>query len=140
MEKGQLIRRDYSPQLLAYLGDAYYETLAREYVLGDGNCLVSEINEKIKALVTAVSQSRIAERLIPHLTEEELWYYKSGRNIHSAHRAKSSRVGEYRRATGVECLFGFLRLMGAEERAKELFGIAVAKQPDCGGNNNESTQ
>lgn len=138
MEKSsQLIRRNYSPQLLAYLGDSYYETLAREYVIGDGNCLVSDINENIKALVTAVSQSRIAEALIPLLTEEELWFYRSGRNVHSSHRSKSSRVGEYRRATGVECLFGYLRLSGNEERARELFFRSAAEISQHGGNNDD---
>lgn len=133
MEKDpELIKRSYSPQLLAYLGDAYYETLAREYVIGDGNCRISEINSEIKSIITAVAQSNIAFRILPFLTEEEMWFFKAGRNTHNSHRTKSAAAVEYRRATGLECLFGYLWLAGRGERAEELFAKAVAELSESG--------
>ena len=126
MEKSpEFIRRNYSPLVLAYLGDAYFELLAREYIVGDGNCRVSSINEDIKMFVTAVSQSEIIGSLIPYLTDEETDFYKYGRNARNTHRSKSAQAIEYRRATGLECLFGFLYVSGRADRAHELFTYAA---------------
>ena len=125
MEKSiEFIKRNYGSLTLAYIGDAYYELLARERIAGIGNCRVSDLNDKIKKYVTAVSQSRIVETLLPLLDENELYFYKYGRNAHNTHRSKSAQALEYRRATGLECVFGFLYLSGAHSRARELFDIA----------------
>ncbi len=138
MEKStELIKREYSSVLLAYLGDAYYETLAREYVIEGGDCKLSDVNKKILDLVTAVSQSKIVEIILPHLTEEEEWFYKSGRNAHNTHRTRSAAAVEYRRATGLECLFGFYFLSGRETRARELFGLITSGVYNDGGNNHD---
>ena len=125
MEKSiEFIKRNYGSLTLAYIGDAYYELLARERIVGIGNCRVSDLNDEIKKYVTAVSQSRIVETLLPLLDENELYFYKYGRNAHNTHRSKSAHALEYRRATGLECVFGFLYLSGAHSRARELFDIA----------------
>ncbi len=126
MEKSiAFIKRNYSALVLAYLGDSYYETLAREYVIADGDCVVSRLNEKIKKYITAVSQSRIVDILIPHMDDTELWFYKFGRNAKNTHHSRSADVGEYRRATGLEALYGYYYLSGNSERAREMFSIAV---------------
>lgn len=126
MEKSlEFIKRNYSPLVLAYLGDSYYETLAREYVIADGDCMVSKLNVQIKAIITAVSQSAIVGVILPHLNETETWFYKTGRNARNTHHAKSAEAVEYRRATGLECLFGYLYLSGNFERARELFSLGV---------------
>ena len=116
MEAGVTFRRgDYSPLVLAYLGDSFFETLAREYLVGDGNCKPSELNDRAREIVTAHSQSVMVERLLPLLTEEELAIYKSGRN------SKSASAVEYRRATGLECLYGYFWLSAQHDRARDLF-------------------
>ena len=55
------------------------------------------------------------------VTEEELAIYKSGRNSKSAHRSKSASAVEYRRATGLECLYGYFWLSAQHDRARDLF-------------------
>lgn len=126
METGVTFRRsDYSPLLLAYLGDAYYETLAREYLLGDGQWKLAALNDAVRAFVTAEGQSEMLEKLLPHLTEEEAAIYRSGRNAKSAHRTKSASALAYRRATGLESLFGYFWLSGQQERARELFRLGA---------------
>lgn len=114
--------------VLAYLGDSYYETLAREYIIGDGDCVVSKLNVSIKEIITAVSQSRILGIIQPILTETEMYFYKSGRNARNTHHSKSADAVDYRRATGLESLFGYLYLSGKHERARELFLYGVASQ------------
>ena len=126
MEKGVNFRRsDYHPLQLAYLGDAYYELLARESLLGDGQCKLADLNDAVRRLVTAEGQSALVELLLPHLTEEEAAIYRSGRNARSPHRTKSASAIDYRRATGLESLFGYLWLTGQQERAKDLFRLAT---------------
>ncbi len=126
MEKSlEFIKRNYSPLVLAYLGDSFYETLAREYVISDGDCVVSKLNETIKRIITAVSQSKIVGIVLPELTETETWFYKTGRNARNTHHARSAEAVEYRRATGLECLYGYYYLSGNYERARELFMFAM---------------
>ncbi len=119
-------RSAYTPLQLAYLGDAYYELLAREYLLGDGDCRLSVLNDAVRSLVTAKKQSALLEALLPHLTEEEADVCRGGRNAKSSHRARSASAIDYRRATGLESLFGYLWLSGRQERAKELFRLCAA--------------
>lgn len=126
MEKSvEYIKRNYSALVLAYLGDSFYETLAREYIIADGDCVVSKLNIKIKTIITAVSQSKIIGYLIPYLDETETWFYKFGRNARNTHHSRSAEAVEYRRATGLEALFGYLYLADKQDRARELFSIAM---------------
>lgn len=110
--------------ILAYMGDAVIELLARRHIIGDGDRKISELNVEAKKYVTAVSQSAAVERVLPHLTEKELQMFKYGRNAKGVHTPKSASAVDYRRATGLECLFGYLYLLGETERAKSLFDIA----------------
>ena len=126
MEKStEYIKRNFNPLVLAYMGDSYYETLAREYVIGNGDCVVSKLNESIKSIITAISQSKIIGIIIPILNDTELWFYKHGRNARNTHHAKSADAVEYRRATGLECLYGYLYLSGQHTRARELLLYAL---------------
>lgn len=126
MEKStEFIKRNYSALILAYLGDSFYETLAREYLISDGDCVVSKLNVSIKAIITAVSQSKIVAILLPYFDETETWFYKFGRNARNTHHSRSAEAVEYRRATGLECLYGYYYLSGRIDRARELFSIAM---------------
>ena len=73
--------------------------------------------------VTAEKQSKALENILPALTEAETEIYKRGRNA-KGRAPKSASVTDYRRATGFECLFGFLYLTGEQPRIQELFDIA----------------
>ena len=106
---------------LAYLGDAVLEVITRQYLLSSGITDVGELNRMALAYVKATAQSQAVERLLPHLTEEETAVFKRGRNAHGIAIPKSASAAQYRRATGLEALFGFLFLHGREERMKELF-------------------
>ncbi len=108
---------------LAYLGDCVYELLVREYLVRRGSTRPSV---ESLAYVTAHVQSGVIEKLLPHLTADEEEAYKRGRNIGHSSIPKSSTVAEYRRATGLESLFGWLHLTGQSERLRELFSMAFA--------------
>ena len=117
------------PLTLAYMGDAVFELLTRERIVLAGEKPPAELNRLARGYVTAVAQSAAVERLLPLLDEDETAVYKRGRNAKSAHAPKSSGAVEYRRATGLECLFGYLYLAGRIERARALFEAVCAPEP-----------
>ena len=114
-----------SPLVLAYIGDAVFELMVRGYVLKDGNAPVNKLNKKSRNIVNAGSQS---EKLKDVLTETEMAVMKRGRNAKSFTTAKNQSVSDYRRATGVEAIFGYVYLSGNVERLKELFKICVENE------------
>ena len=58
-------------------------------------------------------------------TEEELAYYRRGKNSHVHAVPKSATPAEYAKATGVETLFGALFLLGRKDRANEIFNTVM---------------
>lgn len=113
--------RLYSPQALAFLGDAVYEILVRERIVHRANMPVNKLHSQAVEQVRASYQSKAYAVVEPVLTEEELAALKRGRNISSIKPPKNGTMQDYRRATGLECLFGYLYLKGEIQRINELF-------------------
>lgn len=114
-----------SPLTLAFIGDGVYELMVREILVLNANTSVSNLHKKAVTMVRASAQSELYSVLEPILTEDELSVMKRGRNAHSTKAPQKSNPTEYRRATGVEALFGYLYLSGEYERLNEIFDIAV---------------
>ena len=114
---------EYSPLVLAYLGDGVIEILAREKLVKSGNIPPEQLHSKSLLFVKATAQSQALENILPRLTESETDIYKRGRNA-KCRVPKSASPADYRRATGMECLFGYLYLCGNETRIRELFEAA----------------
>ena len=110
-----------SPLTLAFLGDAVYELCARYFLVSQGDCPVGRLNRRKVEMVKAAAQSAAFEAIAPLLTEDELSIYKRGRNASSPSAPKHAELADYRRATGVEALFGYLYLKGETDRIEELF-------------------
>lgn len=110
-----------SPLALAFVGDGVYELLAREYLLAQGNAPVGRLHERTVELVSANAQAAAYRRFAAQLTEEEETVFRRGRNANSTRCPKHTDPAVYRRATGVEALFGWLYLTGQIPRANELF-------------------
>ena len=122
---------EYSPLVLAYIGDAVYEEYTRERVLlQNPNMPAHKLHIENVKYVKAHAQSRSASALEGMLTEQETAVFKRGRNAKSPTSPKNADVLEYRRATGLETLFGYLHLSGQEERKRELMRIAFDNAKD----------
>ena len=121
MEKHQV--NQYSPLTLAFLGDAVYEQLVRERLVLTANMPVKKLHQAAVKRVRASYQSRAVDEILPLLTEDEEAVFKRGRNATGNTVPKSSDPVEYRRATGLETLFGYLKLTENYERMVELFDI-----------------
>ena len=109
--------------LLAYLGDAQIELLVRKRLVEKGGRL-GDLNKQTDALVCAKSQVQALEKLMPLFTEEELSAFKRGKNAHTNSVPKSVTMLEYRKATGLEAVFGYLCLLGDTARMEYLIDAA----------------
>lgn len=110
---------------LAHIGDGVYELLTRTMLCSDGNKKVTELHKKSVAIVNAPAQAAAMERLMPHLTADELAIYKRGRNAKVNSVPQKADIGQYHAATGLEALFGWLYLQGRTERINDLYLVCV---------------
>lgn len=117
----------YSPLVLAYIGDAVFEIMVREKLVLRANMPVNRLHKMTVGHVCASAQSAAMEILLEQLSEEETEIYKRGRNANGNHVPKNANPQEYRRATGLEALFGYLYLKGSVERIRELFALIWEK-------------
>ena len=112
---------------LAHIGDAVFELLCRSYLCQQGTKTVLDLHKQTVKMVKAQSQAEFADKLLPLLTDEELSYYRRGKNAHVHAVPKGATAAEYAKATGVEALFGMLHLTGRDDRANELFCTVMAE-------------
>ena len=115
----------YSSASLAYLGDCTIELCVREYLVKEkGLSSSAKLNKEDLRFVKASSQAEAMKNILDVLTEEETNVFHRGRNMGHSNTPKSATVAEYRSATGMEALFGWLWLAKRQERINELFRIA----------------
>ncbi len=128
MDKNFLTEREannYSPLSLAFLGDSVYDTLVREHLLRQANMPAAKLHSAKIKLVCAEYQSDAYGVLEENISEHELAVLKRGRNATGNTVPKHADAAQYRRATAVECLFGYLFLTGQTKRICELFRIII---------------
>lgn len=110
---------------LAHMGDCVFELLCRGFLCAKGGKTVDRLHRETIQMVKATSQAKFVDKLLPHLTEEELSYYRRGKNAHVHAVPKSATPAEYAKATGLEALFGALYLAGKTDRLNELFNLVM---------------
>ena len=115
----------YSPLTLAYIGDSIYDLVIKTIVVERANCAANKLHQQASALVKAQTQAQMADFLQDHMTEEEQVIYKRGRNAKSYTTAKNASVADYRKATGLEAVLGYLYLKGQSERVVDLVKIGL---------------
>lgn len=106
---------------LAHIGDGVFELLCRSYLCAKGEKTVEQLHRDTISMVKATAQAKFVDKLLPMLTEDELAYYRRGKNAHVHAVPKSATPAEYAKATGLEALFGALYLAGKTQRINELF-------------------
>ena len=110
---------------LAHVGDGVYELMCRAHLCSHGDHTVKNLHKDSVQLVKAPAQAAFADKLKPFLTEEELDYFRRGKNAHTHAAPRSASRAEYAKATGLETLFGALYLLGRTQRLNELFAIMM---------------
>lgn len=112
----------YSSLTLAFLGDSVFEILVRHKILLNGDKKIDKLNSIKVGIVCAKFQAKVVPHILKLLSDEELAIFKRGRNS-KCHAPKNTDILDYKLATGLECLFGYLYLIGEEKRIDELFSI-----------------
>ena len=113
---------------LAHIGDAVFELLCRSYLCARGGKNVGNLHRDTIAMVKATAQAEFVDKLLPLLTEEEMAYYRRGKNAHVHAVPKSATAAEYAKATGLEALFGALYLAGKTDRLNQLFRAVMEER------------
>ena len=117
--------KEFSPLVLAYIGDAVYELMIRSILVSRGNRPVNKLNKDATSLVKAGAQSEIVKLISDKLSEEEYTVFKRGRNSSPHTMAKNASMTDYKYATGFEALIGFLYLDNRCDRALELVKLGI---------------
>ena len=110
---------------LAHMGDCVYEMLVRAYLCAEGNKTVAQLHKQTISMVKATYQAAFVDKMFPLLTEEEMTYYRRGKNSHVHAVPKSATPAQYAKATGLEAMFGYLFLSGQKNRANEIFNLVM---------------
>lgn len=110
---------------LAYIGDAVYELLVREYLLTENLTKVDHLHKHAIKYTSAVGQAKAYDIIEPLLSEKEVSMFKKGRNGKTDRKARNASLAEYKRATGFESLIGYLHIEQQRERINELFKVII---------------
>ena len=110
---------------LAHMGDCVYEMLVRAYLCAQGNKTVAQLHKQTITMVKATYQAEFVDKMLPLLAEDEMTYYRRGKNSHVHAVPKSATPAQYAKATGLEAMFGYLFLSGKKERANEIFNLVM---------------
>ncbi len=113
--------------MLAYIGDAIYELKIRERLLAKGIGNVDSLHNEAIKYTSAPAQAKAYLIIKDYLSEEEISYYKRGRNAKSNRKAKNASRSEYTSATGLESLFGFLYMEKRFIRIDQLIDVIIDK-------------
>lgn len=119
-----------STPALAYLGDCVLELCVRRHLVDAGLSTSAHLNAAALDFVRASAQAEAMKRLLPHLSDEEAAVFRRGRNLGHSNVPKRATVSEYRSATGMEALFGYLHLLGRTDRIDELFALAYPQKEE----------
>jgi ribonuclease III family protein len=117
----------YNGLTLAYIGDAIYELRVRSYLLTCGLTKVNELHKKAINYTAGAKQSYAMHYFIDNnlLSEEEISYFKRGRNSSVAHIRKNITRSDYLEGTGFESLIGYLYLSNQIDRMDEIINKTI---------------
>lgn len=111
-----------NPLILAYLGDAIFEVMVREYLVVElGIRKPNDLQKKAITFVSASGQRKFIELALENqwLQEKEILIYKRGRNT----KAGKNETVDHSYSTGFEAIIGQLHLEGQTDRIDEIFTL-----------------
>ena len=112
---------------LAYIGDSIYDIMSREYVMKNHLGKINDLHRTVSTLVSARAQASFMKNILENniLTDIEESIYIRGKNQKNNSKAKNASIMEYKLATGLEAVFGFLYLEKNFERLEEMFNYII---------------
>jgi len=119
-----------SPLVLAYIGDTVYDLYVRSYWIYRSSHKAHGLHMACAKMVCAAAQAKAYRKVADMLTEEEDGVFRRGRNAHMGTVPKHAAIADYRAATGMEALLGYLYLSGRDERINEIMAKVMEDEED----------
>ena len=119
-----------SPQVLAFVGDGVYSLYIRQKIVLENHLQGKDLHLQVINFVKASGQSNFIDKLLPMLNEVELSVFKRARNYKTLSQSKNANIIDYRRATGLEALIGYLYLIGNEKRLNEILSLSIGEKDE----------
>jgi ribonuclease-3 family protein len=114
-----------NPLVLAYIGDAVFEIYVRTKVVDDGMIKTNKLHRLSIEHVKAKAQAEALVKIFKNLTEEELNIVRRGKNANSNTIPKNAEIADYKKATALEALVGYLFLADKFERLDEIIDLIL---------------
>ena len=116
-----------NPQVLAFVGDGVYSLYIRHKMIINNKSSGQRLHSEVINFVKAKGQSNFIDKLLPMFSEEELSVFKRARNHKTLSQAKNANIIDYKRATGLEAVIGYLYLTNQKDRLNELLSYSVGE-------------
>lgn len=114
--------------VMAYLGDAVFTLMVREFLVEHYNYKSNGLNKMANAIVCAKSQAEILIKIKETLTDDEMDIIMRARNSHTNNKAKNSTLEEYSLATQFEALVGYWQLTKQKDKLENMFKRYVVEK------------
>lgn len=119
--------KNLNPQVLAFVGDGVYSLYIREKLVTSSKLQGKDLHNQVTKYVKAAGQSNFIERILPLFNDMEMSIFKRARNHKTLSQAKNQNIIDYRRATGLEAVLGYLYLIGNHTRLNEILKLSVGE-------------
>lgn len=116
-----------NPQVLAFVGDGVYSLFIRHKIISTNDITGQKLHAEVVNFVKAKGQSNFIDKLLPLFNEDELAVFKRARNHKTLSQAKNANIIDYKRATGLEAVIGYLYLTNKLDRLNELLSYSVGE-------------
>jgi len=123
----EITARNLHPQVLAFVGDGVYSLYIRQKMVLSKNLKGADLHNQVTNYVKASGQSNFINTLLPVFTEKEMSVFKRARNHKTLSQSKNANIVDYRRATGLEAVLGYLYLIGNKDRLNEILKLSVGE-------------
>lgn len=117
--------RQSNPLVLAYIGDTVWDLFVRTSLVLDGRGNAGTLHRLSSKMVNARSQAQVARRIFDRLSDDEKDIFMRGRNAKSATVPKNMSVADYRYASALEAVVGYLYLTGQPQKIEDIFKEAL---------------
>ena len=117
--------RQLSPLVLAYIGDTVFDLYVRTSLVLKRRGNAGALHRQSVAFVNARAQAQLARRIFENLDADEKDIFMRGRNAKSATVPKNMSIADYRQATALEAVLGYLYLTGHNEKMEDILKEAL---------------
>lgn len=116
-----------NPLVLAYLGDSVYELKIRDILVNKKINKVNDLQKECTKYVSARGQAKVVDFFIENniLSEDEINVYKRARNSKVNSHPANTDIITYKKATGLEAVFGYLYIKSNNDRINELINFVM---------------